>query len=158
MMRNPWVMLVFHVSVCLVVGVLAGITTAHSVTTWYPSLVKPTWNPPSWVFAPVWTTLYVMMGVAAWLVWRRGTDIVGVRVALSVFWVQLFFNLAWSFLFFGARSPMLALADVVLLWLALALCVRNFFRVAKEPGLLMLPYLAWVSFAACLNFAIWRLN
>jgi benzodiazapine receptor len=124
---------------------------------WYAGLKKPAWNPPSWVFAPVWTALYTMMAVAAWLVWRRG----GFRAAelpLALFLLQLFFNALWSPLFFGLKDPALAFLDIVLLWLALLGTVVTFFRQHATPGLLLIPYLAWVTFAATLNFALWRLN
>lgn len=142
--------------VCLVTGLLGGWVTAQSVGSWYPTLVKPSWNPPAWVFGPVWTALYVLMAVAAWRVWRRQGP--GRRRALFLFFGQLFLNGLWSFLFFGAQSPGLALVDIAALWLALATTALAFFSRDRLAGILMIPYLAWVSFAAVLNLAIWRLN
>ncbi len=155
MLRNQWLVLAGFILVCLVTGGLGGWATAQSVTDWYPTLVKPSWNPPNWIFGPVWTALYLMMAVAAWLVWRSDGNI---RGAMILFFSQLALNFAWSFLFFGARSPWLGLMDIAMLWLALVITVIAFFQKSAAAGLLMLPYLAWVSFAAILNLAIWRLN
>jgi translocator protein len=124
---------------------------------WYAGLKKPSWNPPSWIFGPVWTALYTTMAVAAWLVWKRG-GISGQRVALSLFLAQLFLNALWSPLFFGLRHPALAFADIVLLWLALLGTVTAFWSARPIAGALLLPYLAWVTFASALNFTLWRLN
>lgn len=124
---------------------------------WYASLAKPAWNPPSAVFAPVWTLLYAMMGVAAWLVWRQ----VGLREAalpLSLFLVQLVLNALWSYLFFGLHRPDLALLDIVTLWVAILVVLVLFWRVSIPAGILLLPYLCWVGFASFLNFTLWRLN
>lgn len=155
MLRNQWLVLAGFILVCLVTGGLGGWVTAQSVTDWYPTLVKPSWNPPNWIFGPVWTALYLMMAVAAWLVWRSDGNI---RGAMILFFSQLALNFAWSFLFFGARSPWLGLMDIAMLWLALVITVIIFFQKSAAAGLLMLPYLVWVSFAAILNLAIWRLN
>ena len=124
---------------------------------WYATLKKPSWNPPNWIFGPVWTGLYTTMAIAAWLVWKRG-GFAGQRVALSLFLAQLLFNALWSPLFFGLRHPALAFADIVLLWLALLGTVAAFWSVRPIAGALLLPYLAWVTFASALNFALWRLN
>jgi len=124
---------------------------------WYASLAKPAWNPPSYVFAPVWTTLYIMMGVAAWLVWRRA----GFRsapVALGLFLAQLPVNALWSFLFFGIHRPLLALLDLILLWGLIVVVGLAFRRVSALAAGLLIPYLLWVSFAGILNFSLWRLN
>ncbi|CAN5868690.1 tryptophan-rich sensory protein [soil metagenome] len=122
---------------------------------WYADLAKPSWNPPSWLFAPVWTALYGMMAVAAWLVWRSSA---AVRTALALFAFQLMLNAAWSWLFFGLKRPDLAFADIVLVWFAILATTAAFFRIRTAAGILMLPYLFWVSFATALNYAIWRLN
>ena len=154
-MRNPWIVLALFVIICLAVGLGAGWATQQSVTDWYPTLVKPSWNPPNWVFGPVWTLLYIMMAVAGWLVWRNGTD---VKPALTLFFSQLALNFAWSFLFFGARSPWLGLVGIAMLLMAVATTTFVFWRITKPAGLLFVPYLAWVTFASLLNLTIWRLN
>lgn len=124
---------------------------------WYASLKKPSWNPPGWVFGPVWTTLYLMMAVAAWLVWKRG-GFPAQRRALALFLVQLTLNAAWTPLFFGLHRPGLAFAEILLLWLAIAATLAAFRPVSGVAAWLLVPYLAWVSFAAFLNFTLWRLN
>lgn len=152
-MRQWWVLAGF-LAVCLSVGALAGLVTAPAVTEWYPTLVKPSWRPPNWLFAPVWTILYVMMAVAAWLVWKAGNS----RAALLLWAGQLLLNFAWSFLFFGARSPGLGLIDIVALWLAIAATLFAFSLKSRLAAALMLPYLFWVSFALALNASIFLLN
>jgi tryptophan-rich sensory protein len=137
---------------------IGGFSTAAGVTTWYPTLAKPSWTPPPWLFGPAWTVLYASMGIAAWLVWRRAGGFAGARVALTLFFVQLAVNALWSVFFFGLRNPGLALADIAVLWCAIAATLVAFFRVSPAAGGLLVPYLAWVSFAAALNYAIWRLN
>jgi tryptophan-rich sensory protein len=146
------------IGLCLAVGVLGAIATQSAVATWYPTLVKPSWTPPSWVFPPVWTALYILMAFAAWLVWKSDTRFAGVRVAMILFFIQLALNALWSPLFFGLRSPGLALIDMALLVATLALTVWAFLTVRLSAGLLMLPYLAWLLFAAALNAAVWRMN
>jgi translocator protein len=154
-MKNKWLVLAALIVLCVgVVGGGAGFFTAAGVTTWFPTLVKPSFNPPAWVFAPVWTILYLMMAVAAWLVWQRGNS----RSALTLFFIQLALNFAWSFLFFGAKSPALALVDIIALWLAIVATMLAFWNTTRPAGLLLVPYLAWVSFATALNASIWYLN
>jgi tryptophan-rich sensory protein len=125
--------------------------------TWYASLNKPEWNPPGWVFGPVWTLLYCAMAVAAWLVWRQG-GFAAQRRPLRWYAVQLLLNAAWSPLFFGLRRPDIAFAEIVLLWLAIAMTWFTFRPVSRTAAWLLAPYLAWVSFAAVLNFTLWRMN
>ena len=124
---------------------------------WYASLKKPSWNPPGWIFGPVWTTLYTIMAVAAWLVWRQGGWRKQRKPLLS-FLVQLALNALWSPLFFGLRQPGLAFVEIVLLWLAIAGTIAAFRPASRVAAWLLAPYLAWVSFAAALNFALWQLN
>lgn len=121
---------------------------------WYASLNKPSWNPPSWVFGPVWTTLYIAMGVSAWLVWRAGNA----RLALSVFLIQLLLNALWTPVFFGLKQPGAAFTVIVAMWCAIAATIALFWRHSRVASALLVPYLAWVSFASALNFALWRLN
>ncbi len=124
---------------------------------WYESLVKPWWTPPNWIFGPVWALLYVLMAVAAWLVWRAH-GFSGAPVALGLFVGQLALNAAWSWLFFGLERPALALVGLVALWGALGGTMVAFWRLQALAGLLLAPYIIWVSFAAALNYALWRLN
>ena len=150
--------LVISLALPLAVGALSGLATARSVTDWYPTLAKPPFNPPPSAFGPVWTALYVMMGVALYLVWRVGWQRPGVRTAVVLFAVQLALNGLWSLLFFGLHSPALAFAEILMLWAAIAATAWAFRRVAPAAGMLMVPYLAWVTFAAVLNGSIWWLN
>jgi len=124
---------------------------------WYSQIQKPSWTPPSWLFGPVWTALYLMMAVAGWWVWRQG-GWGAQRGALGLFLVQLVLNAAWSWLFFGLRSPSWGLIGIALLWIAILLTLLAFFRVSPLAGWLMVPYFLWVSYASALNFTIWRLN
>jgi benzodiazapine receptor len=142
----------------LAVGALGGWVTSTSVGSWYQTLRKPAFNPPNAVFGPVWTTLYLLMAVAAWRVWRRRSTEGASRLALSLWWLQLALNLAWSCLFFGLRNPAAALAEILLLFAAVAGTLASFWRRDRAAGALLVPYLGWVSFAAVLNFEIWRLN
>ncbi|MBX3175798.1 MAG: tryptophan-rich sensory protein [Candidatus Hydrogenedentes bacterium] len=131
--------------------------TASSVGTWYREIAKPDWTPPSWVFGPVWTVLYALMGVAAFLVWRTGRWS-ETRGALLTFLAQLALNTAWSIIFFGARNPGFAFLEILLLWIAIVATMVLFWRRSKIASLLLAPYLAWSSFAAFLNFTIWQMN
>jgi len=142
--KNQWLVLAGFILVPLAVGMIGGLAIA-----------KPDWTPPDWIFAPVWTALFIMMAVAAWLVWRAEDR---VKPAMVLFFSQLALNLAWSFLFFGARSPGMALMDIAFLWLTVLATMLAFFDRSKLAGWLFVPYLAWVSFAALLNFTIWRMN
>jgi translocator protein len=153
---NQWVVLALFLMICLGTAVLGAAWTNLSVGDWYATLKKPLWNPPNWVFGPVWTALYVGMAIAAWLVWRIGG--LDSWLPLLLFGVQLVLNAAWSALFFGLRNPGMALADIVLLWLAILATVDAFGRVSSSAAALLLPYLAWVSFATALNWSIWRMN
>jgi tryptophan-rich sensory protein len=146
------------VAVPLSVGGLSGVATARGVQEWYPTLAKPPFNPPPWVFGPVWTLLYLMMGVAAFLVWQRGWNDEAVRAALALFLVQLALNGLWSVLFFGMRAPGWAFAEIIVLWLSIAATVILFWRIVAAAGMMLLPYAAWVGFAAVLNGSIWLLN
>ena len=144
---------------CLAVGYFSGIVTRSAIVDWYPTLIKPSFNPSNWVFAPVWTLLYIMMGVAAGLVWNRiDFEKEIVKKALIVFAIQLGLNALWSYLFFGLHNPMLAGLEIILLWLMIYETYLQFSKINKISGYLFIPYLAWVSFAAVLNASIWWLN
>ena len=150
--------LLVSVAVCEAVGIVSALFTTRAIPTWYATLVKPSFNPPNWVFGPAWTVLYALMGAAAFLVWRAGLSSSRVRVALALFSVQLALNFAWSWLFFGIHQPGWAFAEIVALWIAIAATIAAFFGVSRAAGWLMTPYLAWVTFAAALNLAVWQLN
>jgi benzodiazapine receptor len=141
------------------VAAIGGIATGSSVSTWYPILKKPVWNPPAWVFGPVWTLLYLMMGIASWLVWQiRVQNEAQVRSALGWYGLQLGLNLLWSVIFFGLRQVGLALIEIVALWSTLLITIVKFERIRRDAAGLLLPYLLWTTFAAALNATIWWLN
>lgn len=154
---RKWLALAGFLVVTYAVSGVSALFTASAIPTWYATLVKPSFNPPNEVFGPVWTLLYGLMAIAAWLVWQRPPSQLRSR-ALLLFWVQLGLNFAWSLLFFGQHLIGLALADIVLLWLAILVTCSLFFRLSKTAGWMLVPYLAWVGFASILNFEIWRLN
>jgi tryptophan-rich sensory protein len=148
--------LAVFVAINVAVSALGGWATAGSVGTWYQALAKPAFNPPDWIFAPVWSALYVMIAIAGWRAWRRGGG--EARLALTVYAVQLALNLSWSFVFFGARLVGPALAVIAALLAAIVANAFLFWRLDRAAGALLVPYAAWVSFAAALNAALWRLN
>lgn len=142
---------------CLAVSGVGGIITAASVGTWYQAIEKPPFNPPDWVFAPVWTTLYVMMAIAGWRVWRRAGFEARWK-ALAVFATQLALNLIWSFLFFGLQRIDLALVEIVILLLVIIVNAAMFWRIDRLAGVLFAPYVLWVAYATVLNASLWLLN
>jgi translocator protein len=149
--------LVVSIAIPLIAGALGSVFTTPAVKSWYLTINKPAWNPPSWVFAPVWTTLFVMMGVALYLVWSKKMN-KGVRLALNIFAAQLALNVFWSVIFFGWESFWLAYAEIILLWIFILLTIVKFWKVDKTAGWLLLPYILWVSFASFLNLTVARLN
>lgn len=144
----------------LLAGVIGSAFTFSSIPTWYASLNKPFFNPPNWLFGPVWTTLYILMGIAAYLIWEKldKKNIGKVKNALTIFAVQLVLNSLWSIVFFGFKSPWYAFVVILLLWYAIFLTITKFSKIDKRAGWLLIPYLAWVSFASVLNFAIAWIN
>ncbi|MGE3780524.1 MAG: TspO/MBR family protein [Pirellulaceae bacterium] len=155
--RARWLGLVGWLVLCQATGALGAWVTMPEIDNWYRTLVKPPGTPPDSVFGPVWTTLYVLMAIAAWLVWRAA-GIRAARVPLTLFAVQLLLNLLWSFVFFGLHAPGWAFAEIVVLWLALVATAVAFFARNVWAGVLLVPYWVWVTYAAWLNFMIWRLN
>jgi tryptophan-rich sensory protein len=146
-------MLGLFILAVVAVSVLGGLATASGTSDWYPTLRKPPWTPPDWVFGPAWTTLYILMAIAAWLVWQRRRT-AEVRGALVMWWAQLALNLLWSIMFFGLRQPLWALVEIVALWIAIAATIALFARVRTLAALLLVPYIAWVTFAISLNAGI----
>lgn len=158
--KTKTVILKFIISIiiCQLAGVFGSIFTRPAIPIWYANLNKPSFTPPNWVFSPVWITLFALMGISAFLVWNKGINYQGVKKALTVFIVQLILNAFWSVVFFGLKSPLFGFLVIIILWIAILLTILNFFKVTKTAGLLLMPYILWVSFAAALNFSIWRLN
>ncbi|MEA1963547.1 MAG: TspO/MBR family protein [Candidatus Aerophobetes bacterium] len=150
--------LVISVIVCQMAGVIGSAFTAPSIPTWYATLKKPPFTPPNWLFAPVWISLFFLMGISAFLVWRKGLGSRQVRIALTIFVVQLIFNILWSVVFFGFQSPLGGLIVISVLWVAILLTILKFLKVSRPAGFLLLPYISWVSLAALLNASIFLVN
>jgi translocator protein len=154
---NSLAALIVFIVVCLGVAGAGTIFTTGAVRNWYPAIHKPSWTPPEWLFGPVWTSLYLMMAIAAWLVWqKRGS--VDVKSALWLFTFQLVLNAAWSPLFFGLKSPLAGLMAIIPLWVAILATLLSFWKISPAAGGLLVPYWLWVSFATALNFSIWKMN
>jgi len=150
--------MILAILACNIFGSLGALVTATGPGSWYAALEKPFFTPPGWVFAPVWITLFTLMGTGLVLVGESGAGRREVRIALGIFGVQFVFNVLWSFLFFGLRSPFLGLADILVLWVLIAATVAAWYRVRRSAGLLLIPYLCWVTLAAALNYGVWVLN
>ena len=150
--------LIISILVCQLAGFVGSIFTRASVSTWYATLNKPSFTPPSWLFGPVWISLYALMGISAFLIWNQGLEKEEVKVALIFFGIQLVLNAFWSAAFFGLRSPFAGLIVIVALWIFILLTVLYFFRVSSTAGVLLLPYIGWVSFAAVLNVSLFFMN
>jgi translocator protein len=146
------------VVITLSVGAVSGFFTASSAKDWFVTLSKPSFNPPAWLFAPVWTILYIMMGVAFAIVWHSHSKLQKKYTAYTYYWLQLLLNFSWSFLFFFYRRPDLALIDIMLLFIMIASTIFSFKKISKTAAWLLVPYLCWVGFATALNFEIWRMN
>ena len=155
---NNILKLVTAIIVSELAGIIGTIFTVSAIPNWYATLAKPALNPPSWIFGPVWTTLYLLMGIAAFLVWKKGWEHKGVKVALGVFIFQLILNAAWSIIFFGLHSPLWAFVDIVLMWISIVWTMILFYKISKPAMWLLAPYILWVSFAAYLNYSILILN
>lgn len=149
--------LIVFLAICLGAGGLGAMVTTPEIRGWYQTLQKPSWNPPNSVFGPVWTTLFLMMAVAGWLVWDQ-CESTERRSVFLLFGTQLFLNICWSCVFFGLHQPGWAFAEILVLWAAITATVLKFFQRSRAAGWFMLPYLAWVTFAAFLNYTIWSMN
>lgn len=151
-----YIKLAFSVILCLLAGYIGSFFNINAIPTWYAALNKPFFNPPNWIFAPVWTMLFVLMGVALFLVWRKGWH--KVKFAMILFFVQLVLNVFWSMFFFYLQNPFLAFIEIIILWVVIYWTIMKFYRISHPAGYLMIPYILWVSFAAILNFSILVLN
>ena len=150
--------LVISVAACLCAGLIGSVFTTPAIPTWYAALEKPPFTPPNWLFAPAWTTLYLIMGVSASIIWQSGLDDRRIRNALTAFLVQLVLNALWSVAFFGLESPLYGIIVIAALWIAIIVTIVKFFRISTLAGALLLPYIVWVTFAAALNVSIFILN
>jgi len=155
---NNTTKLIISILIPVVVGASSSFFTAAGVNDWYLTIQKPSFNPPNWIFAPVWTALYILMGVGLFYVWKQPIGTAYRLVAINIFIIQLILNFFWSFLFFKAQQPGYALAEIALLWLSILLMIIYFAKIKPVAGYLQIPYLCWVSFATILNYSIWQLN
>jgi tryptophan-rich sensory protein len=150
--------LIFSIFICLFAGFIGSFFTTPAIPTWYAMLQKPSFAPPNWVFFPVWTSLFIIMGISLFLIWQKGWEDKTVKTAIYLFAGQLVLNTLWSFAFFGLRSPLLGLMEIIILWIAILATILTFKKLSKTAAYLLIPYILWVSFAAFVNFSIWRLN
>ncbi len=150
--------LLASVLLCQFAGAVGSVFTASSLENWYSLLEKPVFNPPSWIFFPVWTLLYTLMGISLYIVWDKGLQDREVKIGLIIFGIQLVLNSLWSFLFFGLKSPYYGFVEIIFLWLAIFLTIIKFRNISKTASYLLIPYILWVSFAALLNYYLWTLN
>jgi len=154
---NDIAKLAVSIVLCQLAGFLGSLFTIPAIPTWYQTLNKPFFTPPNWIFSPVWISLFILIGISLFFVWRR-TGHPKFKIAFIFFLIQLTLNVLWSVAFFGLKSPLLGLIDILLLWIAILLTILNFFQVSKLAGVLLIPYLGWVSFATLLNLSLWILN
>jgi len=152
------VKLILSVVVCQLPGIVGAFFTSDSTTEWYALLNKPSYNPPDWIFGPVWIVLYLMMGISLFLIWKEDLKNKEIRSAFIIFIVQLIFNALWSIVFFGAQSIIGGLIVIIILWVLILITILKFIKISRVAGILLIPYLLWVSFATVLNFFIYKLN
>lgn len=157
-MRDKIILLFLCITICQLAGVAGSYFTDLSVSTWYPTLIKPSYTPPGWLIGVVWVILYTLMGISLFLVLNSKPEPGSIKNALIPFVVQLLLNISWSWAFFGLRSPLYALVVIAALWISIIVTMKRFFEISRRAGFLLVPYILWVSFAAFLNYAIWRLN
>ena len=150
--------LIISILIVFLAGAVGTVYTLKEITTWYVSLLKPGWTPPNWAFGPIWSTLYVLMGISLFLVWREGLGRKDVRIAILVFAIQLFLNVLWSIIFFGTHNIFWGLVFVIILWISILINIIVFYRISKPAGLILIPYLLWVSIASYLNYSVFLLN
>jgi tryptophan-rich sensory protein len=151
-------LLVLAIVLCLVVGSSGSIFTSPQIGTWYASLAKPSWTPPNWAFGPVWTTLFILMGISLYIIWNRGFRTRMSKMALALFITQFALNVLWSFLFFALQSPIYGLIGIIPLWIMIAATIVAFYRISRPAAFILIPYLAWVTIATLLNYSLLVLN
>lgn len=150
------VKLIIFIGFCLSVGAIGSLFTTSSIPTWYATLVKPSFSPPNWIFGPIWTILYILMGISAYIIAQTKNKLA--TAALKLFWIHLIVNFAWSYLFFGLRNPFYGLVCILVLWSLIVAVILRFSKINKMSAWLLSPYIMWVSFATFLNYDIWILN
>ncbi|MBU4351229.1 tryptophan-rich sensory protein [Candidatus Parcubacteria bacterium] len=158
MKQNNLLKLIGAIIGCQLAGLVGSIFTAPAINTWYSQINKPSFNPPNWIFAPVWTILFLLMGISFYLVWNKGLEDNKAKTAVLIFKVQLGLNILWSMLFFGLRQPLLAFIEIIILWGFILMTIIRFYKISRVAAYLLLPYLLWVGFASFLNYSILILN
>lgn len=156
-LSNNW-KLVICIALCQATGIISGLLTTTQNNTWYATIVKPSWNPPAYLFGPVWTILYLLMGISLWIIWKSDTPEVKKMQACLLFATQLFLNFWWTILFFRFHSPVVAFVEIILMIIMILLTIFKFSDISKTASWLLVPYISWVCFAAILNFNLWKLN
>lgn len=155
---NPIFKLIFSLVATFFFALLGSLITTPNISSWYVALNKPSFTPPNWLFGPAWSLLYLLMAIAFFLVWQKEINHKTFKSAINIFFIQLFVNFFWSAAFFGFKSPLAGLITITVLWVLIILNIKIFYKISPPAGLLLVPYIAWVSFASILNFAVWRLN
>ena len=156
--KDDVIKLVISILIPLIAGFIGSIATFDGITNFFNVLNKPAWTPPSWAFAPIWTTLFILMGIALFLVWRKGFERRDVKIAMAVFGIQIILNIFWSVIFFGLRSITGGLIEIIILWIAILVNIIVFYRISKAAGLLLVPYIIWVTIASYLTYTVFLLN
>lgn len=156
--KISWAKLIIAILICQLAGIIGSIFTSSSVDTWYQTLSKPSFTPPGGVIGTVWIILFILMGISLYIVWNKGTKKKNVKNALWIFGIHLIFNILWSVLFFGLKSPLLAFIEIIILWFLILATILSFYKISKISSYLLIPYILWVSFASYLNLSILRLN
>ena len=156
--KDDIIKLVISILIPLIAGFIGSIATFDGITNFFNVLNKPAWTPPSWAFAPIWTTLFILMGIALFLVWRKGFERRDVKIAMAVFGIQIILNILWSVIFFGLRSITGGLIEIIILWVAILVNIIVFYRISKVAGLLLVPYIIWVTIASYLTYTVFLLN
>ena len=155
---NTYLKLFISIVTCLTVGAVSGYFTANEIPNWYATLIKPSFNPPNWIFGPVWSTLYLLMAISWWLVWKSDIASSKKNKAMLIFAIQLILNFFWSIIFFSFHQPGFALIEIIIMLIFILFSIITFYPASKPAAYLLIPYLLWVSFASILNYAIWKLN
>jgi translocator protein len=150
--------IIISILIPFIAGAIGSFFTSPAITGWYSLIEKPRINPPSWVFGPAWTIIYILMGISLYLIWSKGCKENKVKVAISIFMIQLMLNSVWSILFFGLKNPGLAFIEIFFLWISILITIIFFYKISKKAAYLLVPYILWVSFASYLNYSIWILN
>ncbi|MBI5680123.1 MAG: tryptophan-rich sensory protein [Methanobacterium sp.] len=156
--RNDIIKLVVAILIPLIIGFIGSIATLGAIPTFFAALAKPAWAPPNWAFGPIWTTLYILMGIALFLIWRKGLERKDVKIAIGIFGLQIILNLLWSLIFFGTQNILGGLIEIVFLWIAVLVNIILFYKISKVAGILLLPYIIWITIASYLNYTIYVLN